>query len=54
MEKRFGQLRATQAEGWRGAFTAQWRELLSAELELRLEAVTGMVEALNNESKYQE
>ncbi|HZY18809.1 MAG TPA: DUF3348 family protein [Ramlibacter sp.] len=36
--------------GWLDTFDQDWRQTLLAELELRLEPVVGLVEALNNES----
>jgi hypothetical protein len=51
MSRRFEQLR--QAEGWFEVFAHEWRQALLAELELRLEPVMGLVDALRNESKNQ-
>ena len=39
--------------GWLAAFEPQWREALLAEVDLRLEPVKGLVEALDNASKQQ-
>ncbi|HYF44181.1 MAG TPA: DUF3348 family protein [Ramlibacter sp.] len=36
--------------GWLHTFGAEWRQALLAELDLRLEPVTGLVEALRNET----
>lgn len=41
-----------QAGGWRAAFEADWRGALRAELDLRLEPVVGLIEALGNEMKH--
>jgi hypothetical protein len=51
MERRFEQLRLEQADGWLEAFAADWRGALLAELDLRLEPVNGMVEAMAQELK---
>ena len=48
LERRYAQLRATQSLE---RFPADWRQALLAELELRLAPVTGLVEALTNESE---
>lgn len=40
--------------GWQAGFEAQWREALLAEVDLRLEPVTGLVEALDNASNTRE
>lgn len=42
-----------EAGGWLHAFERDWRHALSAELELRLEPVAGLVDAIN-ESKHQQ
>lgn len=39
--------------GWLATFEAQWREALVAEVDLRLEPVRGLVEALDNAPKQQ-
>ena len=39
---------------WREAFERDWRQALLAELELRLEPVAGLVDALSNTSKHRE
>jgi hypothetical protein len=67
LERRFEQLRAGHEErlaagaaeddaaaasdDWREVFAREWRQALLAELDLRLEPVAGLVEALSNESK---
>lgn len=38
---------------WQHAFASEWRQALLAELDLRLQPVMGLVEALGNESKQQ-
>jgi hypothetical protein len=48
MSRRFEQLR--QAEGGFEAFGNDWRQALLSELDLRLEPVCGLVDALRNES----
>ncbi len=40
-----------QPGGWLDAFVQDWRQALAAELDLRLQPVTGMVEALAHELK---
>ena len=49
LKRRFAQLR--DAEGGLEAFRNEWREALLAELDLRLEPVAGLVDAVRNESK---
>lgn len=55
MKRRFERLRAQgaseAAEGgaWERDFAAEWRQVLLAEVDLRLEPVAGLVEALANE-----
>jgi hypothetical protein len=58
LERRFGQLRAEHSpepdagaspHGWLQAFGKDMEAALLAELEVRLQPVTGMMEALNNE-----
>lgn len=51
LERRFGQLRLAGDGDWLHAFGCDWRRALLAELDLRLEPVTGLVEAMNNELK---
>lgn len=47
VERRFTQLQQDAADdGWRKDFEHDWRQALLAELDLRLEPVTGLVEAL--------
>lgn len=55
-KRRFERLRAEAAPqdtSWRRDFDKEWRELLLAELELRLQPVTGLVEALAQDSDLQ-
>lgn len=55
-KRRFERLRAETAPqdaAWRRDFDKEWRELLLAELELRLQPVTGLVEALAQDSDLQ-
>jgi hypothetical protein len=61
LERRHDQLRRQQADessttgpDWRDAFERDWRQALLAELDLRLEPVTGLVDALSNTSKHRE
>jgi hypothetical protein len=42
-----------QAGGWLAVFGNDWRQALLSELDLRLEPVTGLIDALRNESKNQ-
>jgi hypothetical protein len=49
LKRRFEQLHADAAPP--ETFAAEWRQALLAELELRLEPVTGLAEALRNELK---
>jgi len=49
LQRRFAQLRA--AEGGLQAFHQEWRDALRAELDLRLEPVAGLIDALDNEFK---
>ncbi len=59
LERRFVQLRAAaekdaaapEAHGWLQDFAGEWRQVLLAELDLRLEPVLGLIEALANELK---
>jgi hypothetical protein len=53
MERRFEQLAQSNADGWLENFGKDWRQALLAELDLRLEPVAGLIEALNNELKHQ-
>jgi hypothetical protein len=56
LEQRFNQLRqghASSSDGdkaWLRTFEQDWRDALLAELDLRLQPVTGLLEALTNES----
>ena len=54
MERRFEQLAQRDDAGWLETFGKDWRLALLAELDLRLEPITGLIEALNNELKYQQ
>jgi hypothetical protein len=59
LESRFQQLRAAaplegEAGEWTAAFRNDWQQVLLAELELRLEPVAGLLDALHNESKNRE
>jgi hypothetical protein len=64
MERRFGQLRAEgqgedpatwrQPGGWLERFAHEWRQLLAAELDLRLQPVLGLVEAAGKELNEQQ
>lgn len=49
--RRFEQLRHN--EGWPESFANDWRQALLSELDLRLEPVMGLVDALRNESTSQ-
>jgi hypothetical protein len=59
LERRFAQLRAqanedaaTEAAGaWLEDFAGEWRQALLAELDLRLQPVLGLIEALGTELK---
>lgn len=44
----------SRAGGWLQAFGQDWRQALLAELELRLEPVAGLIDALSNESDIQQ
>jgi len=44
---------ARQAGGWLADFDNDWRQALLAELDLRLEPVAGLIDALRNEPKNQ-
>lgn len=48
LAQRFAQLR--EADGGRATFEQEWRQALLAELDLRLEPVAGLVDALAHES----
>lgn len=50
LERRFRQ--RTDADGGLAPFAQDWRDALRAELELRLEPVAGLIDALNTESKH--
>ena len=53
LERRFAQLRtdAADAGDWLEHFAGEWRQALVAELDLRLEPVQGLIEALHQELK---
>ena len=51
LERRFVQLRDANSEDWLQTFENDWRQALRAELDLRLEPVAGLIEALSNELK---
>ncbi len=51
LEKRFEQLRQAEQEGWQETFSQAWREVLLAEMNVRLQPVVGLVEAFSNEVK---
>lgn len=53
LEPHFRQLRDGGEPDWRAAFEQHWRDALLAEVDLRLQAVAGLVEALRNESHRQ-
>lgn len=58
MSRRFEHLRlahgqAIEAGGWLAVFGNDWRQALLSELDLRLEPVMGLIDALRNESKNQ-
>ncbi len=44
-------VRARQPGGWLHAFEQEWRQALTAEAELRMEPVMGLIEALDQELK---
>ena len=48
MQRRYEQ-RRREAGDWQESFGKDWRELLLAEVDLRLEPVAGLIEALGNE-----
>lgn len=49
LKSRFQQLRQAEPEGWPPLFEHDFQQTLHAELELRLQPVTGLVEALTQE-----
>ena len=59
LERRFEQLRKAarqgddegEGTGWLAAFGKEWREALLAEMDIRLQPVVGLMEALSNEVK---
>ena len=46
LKARFEQLRQTPSDAWPAVFEQELRQALLAELDLRLQPVTGMIEAL--------
>ncbi|MBA2963849.1 MULTISPECIES: DUF3348 family protein [Ramlibacter] len=59
LQRRFQHLRRTQPQdaepgAWLDTFRQDWRQALLAELDVRLEPVAGLVDALNNPSKHPE
>jgi hypothetical protein len=50
LQPRFRELRESDDPAWREQFEQHWRDALRAEVDLRLQPVTGLVEALRNES----
>ncbi|MDB5900970.1 MAG: hypothetical protein JWP22_8 [Ramlibacter sp.] len=54
LQRRFEQLRTQAADGWLALFANDWRQALVGELELRLEPLMGLVEALDEELKQRE
>jgi hypothetical protein len=51
LEKRFEHLRQNRTPGWLAVFDREWQAALLAELDLRLQPVVGLMEALSNEVK---
>lgn len=51
LEHRWGQLRSAAEGGWPEVFDREWRQALLAELDLRLEPVEGLLEALHGETQ---
>ncbi len=49
IERRFEQLRHAQPGGWLESFGREWRQALMAELDLRMQPVAGLIDALHNE-----
>ena len=58
IERRFEQLRHSQAQddagAWLEGFRRDWRQALMAELDLRMQPVAGLIDALRNESTNQQ
>ena len=50
LKTRFQQLRKAEPEGWPPLFEHDFQQTLRAELELRLQPVTGLVEALTQDT----
>ena len=53
LKARFDQLRQTRPDGWQPLFEHDLQQALLAELDLRLQPVIGMLEALSHEVKQQ-
>jgi hypothetical protein len=53
ISRRFEQLQHDDPASWHEAFANDWRQALLSELDLRLEPVMGLIDALRNESKNQ-
>jgi hypothetical protein len=53
MSRRFEQLQRDDPASWHEIFANDWRQALLSELDLRLEPVMGLIDALRNESKNQ-
>lgn len=51
LERRFLQLRTGADEGWLQVFQADWRQALLGELDLRLQPVTGLLDALVHDTE---
>lgn len=49
LERRFEQLRKAKQDGWLRVFGKEWQAVLAAELDVRLQPVVGLIEALGNE-----
>jgi hypothetical protein len=49
LKRRFEQLQLAGAANWLGTFDREWQQALLAELDLRLEPVRGLVDALHDE-----
>lgn len=51
LERRFEQLRKADQPGWLDTFRKEWQGMLVAEVDVRLQPVLGLIEALSNEVK---
>lgn len=51
LEKRFAHLRKANQPGWVHTFRKEWQAVLMAEVDVRLQPVLGLIEALSNEVK---